>query len=252
MYRLLIVDDPESCAALLRCVDWQRYGFRTVVTAHSGAEGISQALDLHPHLMLLGRESWGLAAYLRDAGVDAVFAVLSADRDPERIIQAMRAGARDYLTKPLDEEELRSFVERVLVRDLGGRLPREDAVRHEIDPVLRVPCSSLSKITNKLILVARTDYRQSLTLNAIAEGMHMSSKYMGRIFLKDTGMKFSEYLMACRMIEARKLITGTREKVSFIAGMVGYRQLNNFYIHFRSYFGVSPSALRNFGSSENP
>ena len=252
MYRLLIVDDPESCAALLGCVDWQRYGFRTVVTAHSAPEGISQALDLHPHLMLLGRECWGVAAYLRDAGVDAVFAVLSADRDPERIIQAMRAGARDYLTKPLDEEELRSFVERVLVRDLGGRLPQGDTVRHEIDPVLHVPCSSLSKITNKLILVARTDYRQSLTLNAIAEGMHMSSKYMGRIFLKDTGMKFSEYLMACRMIEARKLITGTREKVSVIAGMVGYGQLNNFYIHFRSYFGVSPSALRNFGSSENP
>ena len=23
-------------------------------------------------------------------------------------------------------------------------------------------------------------------------------------------------------------------------------QLNNFYIHFRNYFGVSPSSLRNF------
>ena len=57
--------------------------------------------------------------------------------------------------------------------------------------------------------------------------------------------------MACRMIEARKLITGTREKVSVIAGMVGYGQLNNFYIHFRSYFGVSPSTLRNSGSAKN-
>ena len=248
MYRLLIVDDPESCDALLESLDWQSYGFRTVVTAHSGPEGISLALDLRPHLMLLGREFWTVAAHLREAGVNAAFAVVSADRDPEHILQAMRAGARDYLTKPLDAEELRSFVERVLTRDLGDSVPRgEDA----LDPVLKVPYTSLSRITNKLILVARTDYRQSLTLNAIAEGMHMSSKYIGRIFLKDTGMKYSEYLMACRMIEARKLITGTREKVSVIAGMVGYGQLNNFYIHFRSYFGVSPSALRNSGSAEN-
>ena len=248
MYRLLIVDDPESCAVLQSRIDWQRYGFRTVVTAHSAPEGISLALDLRPHLMLLGAEAWGVAAYLREVGGDALFAVLSADRDPERIIRAMRAGARDYLTKPLDEEELRSFVERVLVRELGGRAPRGEEA---LDPVLKVPYSSLSRITSKLILAARTDYRQSLTLNAIAEGMHMSSKYIGRVFLKDTGMKFSEYLMACRMIEARKLITGTREKVSVIAGMVGYGQLNNFYIHFRSYFGVSPSALRSFGSAEN-
>ena len=248
MYRLLIVDDPESCAQVQSRIDWQRYGFRTVVTAPSGAEGISLALDLRPHLMLLGREFWTVAVHLRDAGVDAVFAVLSADRDPEYILQAMRAGARDYLTKPLDEEELRSFVERALLRDLGGSVPRGE---ESLDPVLKVPYSSLSRITSKLILVARTDYRQSLTLNAIGEGMHMSSKYIGRVFLKDTGMKFSEYLMACRMIEARKLITGTREKVSVIAGMVGYGQLNNFYIHFRSYFGVSPSALRSFDSAEN-
>jgi AraC-like DNA-binding protein len=115
-----------------------------------------------------------------------------------------------------------------------------------VDPVLHVPYSSLSKITNKIILIVRTDCRQSLTLTGIAERMHMSSKYIGRIFLKDTGIKFSEYLMAYRMLEARRLIINTQEKISVIAGMVGYAQLNNFYIHFRSYFGVSPSALRNF------
>ena len=46
------------------------------------------------------------------------------------------------------------------------------------------------------------------------------------------------------MIEARRLVVNTGEKVSVIAGMVGYPQLNNFYTHFRQYFGVSPSAMR--------
>ena len=251
MYRLLIVDDPEGCDALLESLDWQYYGFRTVVTAHSAPEGISLALDLRPHLMLLGAEAWGVAAYLREVGVDALFAVLSADRDPERIIRAMRAGARDFLTKPLDENELRAFLERVIVNDLGGSLSRGDEGHRDVDPVLQVPYSSLSKITNKIILIVRTDCRQSLTLTAIAESLHMSSKYIGRIFLKDTGIKFSEYLMAYRMLEARKRIVGTREKISVIAGMVGYTQLNNFYIHFRNYFGMSPGALRSFGGTEN-
>ena len=252
MYRLLIVDDPESCAALQSRIDWQSYGFQSVVTANSYGEGISLALDLQPHLMLLGiGRSHELAEQLRAAGVRTVFAVMSGQRDPEHIIRAMRAGARDFLTKPLDENELRAFLERVIVNDLGGSLSRGDEGHRDVDPVLHVPYSSLSKITNKIILIVRTDCRQSLTLTAIAESLHMSSKYIGRIFLKDTGIKFSEYLMAYRMLEARKRIVGTREKISVIAGMVGYVQLNNFYIHFRSYFGMSPGALRSFGGTEN-
>ena len=252
MYRLLIVDDPESCAALRSRIDWQSYGFQSVVTANSYGEGISLALDLQPHLMLLGiGRSHELAEQLRAAGVRTVFAVMSGQRDPEHIIRAMRAGARDFLTKPLDENELRAFLERVIVNDLGGSLSRGDEGHRDVDPVLQVPYSSLSKITNKIILIVRTDCRQSLTLTAIAESLHMSSKYIGRIFLKDTGIKFSEYLMAYRMLEARKRIVGTREKISVIAGMVGYVQLNNFYIHFRNYFGMSPGALRSFGGTEN-
>lgn len=57
--------------------------------------------------------------------------------------------------------------------------------------------------------------------------------------------------MAYRMLEARKLILSTQEKISVIANMVGYVQQNNFYTHFRNYFGVSPSALRNFEAPQD-
>ena len=90
------------------------------------------------------------------------------------------------------------------------------------------------------------------SLNSIAESFNMSSKYIGRIFLKDTGMKYSEYLTAYRMQEAKHLIVNTREKISVIAGMVGYTQLNNFYTQFRNYFGVSPSSLRHYDDIPEP
>lgn len=251
MYRLLIADDPDSCETIKSLIDWSGYGFSVIMTAHSYIEAINLSLDLHPHLTLLDiglgiHRGYELADHLRSIGLKSVFAMMSEDRDPELIIQAMRAGAKDFLTKPLEEGELRTFVERVVVNELGGGLPQMDSVRHDVDPVLNVPYSSLSKITNKIIMIVKANYRQPQTLTAIAEGMHMSGKYIGRIFLRDTGIKFSEYLMAYRMLEARKLIVNTQEKISVIAGMVGYVQLNNFYIHFRNYFGVSPSALRNF------
>ena len=257
MYRLLIIDDPQGCETAKALLNWADYGFTVVMTAHSYVEGVNLALDLHPHLTLLGTgigayRGYELADHLRSIGLKSVFALMSEDRDPERIIEAMRSGARDFLRKPLEEAELRNFVERVVVNDLGGSLPRMDQVRQDIDPVLKVPYADLSKITNKIIMVVKSSYRHPQTLTAIAESMHMSGKYIGRIFLRDTGIKFSEYLMAYRMLEARKLIVGTQEKISVIAGMVGYVQLNNFYIHFRNYFGVSPSALRNFETAAEP
>ena len=257
MYRLLIIDDPQGCETAKALLNWADYGFTVVMTAHSYVEGVNLALDLHPHLTLLGTSlgayrGYELADHLRSIGLKSVFALMSEERDPERIIEAMRSGARDFLRKPLEEAELRNFVERVVVNELGGCLPRMDQIRQDLDPVLKVPYAELSKITNKIIMIVKSSYRHPQTLTAIAESMHMSGKYIGRIFLRDTGIKFSEYLMAYRMLEARKLIVNTQEKISVIAGMVGYVQLNNFYIHFRNYFGVSPSALRNFETAAEP
>ena len=102
----------------------------------------------------------------------------------------------------------------------------------------------------KIIMIVKSGYRQPQTLTGIAESMHMSGKYIGRIFLKDTGIKFSEYLMAYRMLEAKHRIISTNEKISVIAGLVGYSQLNNFYTHFHRYYGISPSSLRNAPQNE--
>ncbi|HIT34837.1 MAG TPA: helix-turn-helix domain-containing protein [Candidatus Faecousia intestinigallinarum] len=252
MYRLLIVDsDKKACEKIKDMLDWSAYGFTAVMTASSYADGAGKAVDFLPHVALvdmhLGEQmGYELVEHLRAVGLKTVFCMISNEDDATLIRRSMWATAQGYLLKPLNGKELRAFVERVVVNDLGGTLPESIVARNEIDPVLKVEYSKLSKITNKIILVVKSDYHQPQTLAAIAESFHMSSKYIGRVFLKDTGIKFSEYLMAYRMLEARRLIVSTREKISAIANMVGYVQLNNFYIHFKNYFGVSPSVLRNF------
>ena len=118
-----------------------------------------------------------------------------------------------------------------------------------VDPVLHTEYGRLSRITNKIILIVKSNYRRGLSLTSIAETLNMSSKYIGRVFLQDTGMKFSAYLTAYRMIQAKRLIENSEEKISVVASMVGYSQLNNFYVHFKNYFNVSPGALREYGSA---
>lgn len=254
MFRLLIVDPRENCDTLCRSMDWPAFGVDSIAFAASYAEAVGKALDLQPQVALVDTDlgdhpGTDLVSHLRSTGLKTVFCMMAEQVTLPTVRSAMRAGARDILYKPLAAEDLSEFLEWAVTGALRGTLPASGEEAPELDPVLGVAYSSLSKITNKILLLVRSDYRRSLSLTAIAEDFSMSSKYIGRIFLKDTGMRFSEYLMAYRMLEARKLVQGTNEKISVIAGMVGYSQLNNFYTHFRNYFGVSPSSMRNFDAA---
>ena len=103
-----------------------------------------------------------------------------------------------------------------------------------------------------MILIVKNDYGANLSLTSISEKFNMSSKYIGRVFLNDTGLKFSEYLMVFRLQTARYLVENTREKISFIISSVGYSQQNNFYVHFKRLFGVSPGDLRRIQGIDEP
>jgi len=232
-------------------LDWPQYDVSSILTASSYGEAVNLAVDFQPHIALVNADfgehrGYELVEYLRGSGAETVFCMMSVREDFHALRESMRAGARDYLLKPINVKELRDFLVRVILQDLHGTIPDYTANPHGEDPVLRKEYSQLSRITNKIILIVKSNYRRSMSLTDIANTLNMSSKYIGRIFLQDTGIKFSEYLTAYRMIQARRLIENTREKISVVASMVGYSQLNNFYVHFKNYYHISPTALREF------
>lgn len=258
MYRLLVVDDEKDIRENIRyLMDWARYGINQIETAATYEEAVNKALDFRPHIILmdvnLGGGRWGyeLLEHLRAAGLKSVCGIISGYDDFTYMKKSMQASAKDYLLKPIDVKELERFVERAIVEELKGELPEKKGSAPDVDPVLKVEYGRLSKITNKIIMIVKSDYKSSLSLVGIGEMFCMSSKYIGRIFLQDTGMKFSEYLMAYRMVQARMLIETTRDKIAVVAGRVGYTQLNNFYVHFKEYYGISPTALRDMKETAN-
>lgn len=231
MYRLMIVHpDKAACNELLHILDWQKYGFTSVTTVTQYGQAVSQAMDMPPHMALVSvriEDQWGgeLVSQLQSQGLRTVFAMVSDQP------------GLGYMAK-----SLREFVERTIVDQWGGTLPKRTGGK--VDPVLKAEYQSFSKVTQKILLYTRSHYSGRLSLTDMAEEMGMSSKYMGRVFIRDTGWRYSDYLMHYRMLEAQKLILGTTHKISVIANMVGYSQTNNFYTHFKQCAGASPTELR--------
>ena len=251
MYRLLIADGDSAVRKSIQgLLDWESYGFGQMMEAATHEEAAHLAIEWKPHIMMIGvgrddRDGLDLVRHLRAMGSEAVLCVLSESADPACIRGALQAGAQDYLLKPLNAGYLQVFMEKTMAS--LSRFSEETASRQETDPILRLKNSAFSRHTNKLLRMIRSDYMNApVTLQGFAERLHMNSKYLGRVFLQETGMKFSEYLLAYRMEEAKRLIVNTSDKVSTIASMVGYPQTNRFYVHFKGYFGLSPNELRRF------
>ena len=188
-------------------LDWSNYGISSIITAGSYVEAVDKAMDLTPHIALvslhLGKyEGYELAAHMRSIGLSTIFCILAEENDPELIRASMRSGVQDYLLYPLHAEEMQHFLARTLAHHLDGTQPEIGEAKKRLDPVLGVEYTDLSKITNKIILLVRSNFRAPQTLTSIAAELNMSAKYIGRVFIKDTGLKFSEYLMSYRMLEA--------------------------------------------------
>ncbi|MDQ6420486.1 response regulator [Paenibacillus sp. LHD-117] len=253
MYKLLIIDDePQILEGMKRILDWKQYGFSRIDTCESTEAAMSKVVDLQPDVAIfdvcigqnLGYET---IFRLNELHIPTKYVIMSGYSEFKYAQEAIRCGVKDYLLKPIDRTKLQQVIEKIIVEDLNGTIGHISCESLNKDPVLGVSYDSLSKLVNRILLMIKTEYAQNITLKSVAERFQMNSTYLGQLFLKESEMKFSEYLMAYRMLLAQERIQSTDEKISSIALSVGYNNLNYFYTHFHSFFGKSPSDLRGKG-----
>jgi pilus assembly protein CpaE len=116
--KILVVDDiPEARENLKKLLAFEP-DFEVVGTASSGRDGISQAREHLPDIILMDinmPDMDGITATneLRKTIPGVGVIMMSVQGEAEYIRRAMAAGARDFLTKPPPAEELYATVRRV-------------------------------------------------------------------------------------------------------------------------------------------
>jgi DNA-binding NtrC family response regulator len=129
--RVLIVDDEEDIRDTL-ADRVEAEGFE-VATASDGIRGLDKMREFDPDLVLLDLQmprldGLGVLARIRADEVDVSVVVISAYGTLEKVVEAMKAGADDFVPKPFDADHLRVVVTRSVERQ---RLRRENALLRE-------------------------------------------------------------------------------------------------------------------------
>ncbi|NUQ61515.1 MAG: helix-turn-helix transcriptional regulator [Pirellulales bacterium] len=79
----------------------------------------------------------------------------------------------------------------------------------------------------------------------------MSPGHLARLFRRERGMSFGDYLRELRLRKAAELLSRTAAPVQRIAARVGYKDPSRFASHFRRRFGLTPREFRmRFGKAE--
>lgn len=87
-------------------------------------------------------------------------------------------------------------------------------------------------------------YAEDVTLEVLAEKLHISAVYLSILFKNVTGMNFSKYLTSVRMERAKELLKHCDMNLGQIAQAVGYDSANYFSSVFRRVTGLKPSEYR--------
>ena len=256
---VLIVDDDAVALELFRRF-FSADGF-DVSTAASGRAGLSLAAHGNIDVVVLDLclpDMSGLAvlADLRHAGSGAPVVTISGFATLEEAAAAMKLGAIDVLSKPIDADELVAFTRSLVARAPATRgrdraapmaAPLEDASEspQDISPTNGSATTRDEQLFASAQLVIRSHVGDpELDLATVAKALGVSRWRLSRAF-STCSADFRSCVRAARMQWAgRRLRDGLARSVKEVAIDVGYRYASDFTRHFKAYWRMTPKALR--------
>src|SRR5690348_2256012 len=187
---LLVDDEPGMLRYIRTLLEVDSYKVETANSGNDALERVQRGLS--PDLVLLdllmpGLDGLQTLEQLRHVQPSMKVVMLSCVSDTRKVVQAVRLGAQDYLTKPFQKAEL----DAVIKQCLRAQTPAGGEVEELCDDVFFVAASpAMKKIRAQAALVAGVDIPVLLLgesgtgKEVLARLIHKLSPRAHRIFLK--------------------------------------------------------------------
>jgi AraC-like DNA-binding protein len=92
-------------------------------------------------------------------------------------------------------------------------------------------------------------YIKELTLSDLAKIVHVSPYHLAHVYKQDLGMAPIQYMIHCRIEEAKRLLLNSDCSIKDISIDVGYPNANYFNQIFKKLVGLSPGKFRSHSTS---
>lgn len=246
MPAILVIENDDLELEFIRSVIHEAIG-RTYSTliARSGAQAVRAARQNRPELILLD-------VLLPDMdGIDAVqeirrflpgscISILTASTDFYRAQKAIRLRVHDYMLKPIKPKELKAALERMaeLAEGETAASRRESALPPEPEG------GGEPLFIREAMRYIHAHFEEKLNLGDVAKRVYINSQYFSRVFKRETGLTFTEYLNHLRIQAACRLLASTSYPAYRVANECGFSDPSYFNRVFLRYMEMTPQTYR--------
>ncbi len=105
--------------------------------------------------------------------------------------------------------------------------------------------STPESVTQTVCRYINDHMQEPLRRDELAAYVHLNPDYLSRIFRRHLGMSIKDYVAMTRLEAARRLLRGSRMRISEIAEAVGYGNYSYFTHNYHERFGITPLQERN-------
>jgi two-component system, NtrC family, response regulator AtoC len=190
--KILLVDDEPGMQRYIRTLlELDNYKVETASTGEEALDRLQKGLQ--PDLILLdvlmpGIDGLQTLEKIRQIQANTKVVMLSCVSDTRKVVQAIRQGASDYLTKPFQKQELDSVIQQCLG---SGRAVIPGEVEELADDTFFIAASApMRRIRSQAALVANVDIpvlmlgESGTGKEVVARLIHKLSPRSHRTFLK--------------------------------------------------------------------
>ena len=136
----------------------------------------------------------------------------------------------DHINKEEDMERLITFGEKII----KGYTNKFASVLYKNDHEL---------IANALQYINQ-NFNKKISLQSVANKLHISRNYLCHLFKVQTGYKFCEYINLQRVNKAKVLIQEDKKTFEYISFDCGFSSQSHFSTTFKKYVGLTPNEYK--------
>lgn len=257
MKKVIVIDDESiQRRGLVSTTPWESCGCQVIGEADNVREAVELIRATSPHIVVTDIKMPGMTGLemigLLRGGCDCEFIIISGYSEFSYAKQALKLGVAHYLLKPIDDEELLAALkdtvarveEKEKIRRMeqqlsSGRAAQEDSLFKNFGSGKPV-----DKYLEKALAFIGENCHQNLTVQEVAEHLHISASYFWKLFQSQMSCTFGDYLTECRIRKAIHYLADEEMKVYDIAAACGYKDTRYFSSVFKKVVGVTPTEYR--------
>ncbi|SFD40949.1 DNA-binding response regulator [Clostridium uliginosum] len=103
----------------------------------------------------------------------------------------------------------------------------------------------ISKVLEPVLNYIEENYKEKITLQSAARSCNLSIFYFSKLFKKDIGMNFIDYINLYKIEKSKEILSTTDMPILNIAIHLGYDESGYFSKVFKKIVGITPTEYRN-------